>query len=46
MGKLAQGDANKKVITAGILAPFLYNSIDIAKIPCEQDDINNPETRA
>ena len=34
----------RKAITDDVLAPFLYNSIDIARIPCEHALIKKPNT--
>ncbi len=45
-GRFAHGDASKNVITAGMLAPFLYNCMAIASIPCEQAESKNPPMTA
>ncbi len=33
IGRFAQGDASRNAITDEVLAPFLYSSIAIARIP-------------
>jgi hypothetical protein len=42
IGRLAHGLASKKAMTEEIDAPFLYSSMDIAKIPWEHADMKKP----
>ena len=42
MGRFAQGDDKRKAITLEVFAPFLYSSIEIAKIPWEHALIRKP----
>jgi len=44
IGRLAQGDAKRNATTELVLAPFLYNSMAIARIPWEHALMKNPKT--
>ena len=43
IGRLSQGEARRNAITDDVFAPFLYSSIDIAKMPCEHALIKKPK---